>query len=275
MLFVGMAWRIGWGYLLMYFFLILIGLAEISLGSLVIVHLPKGLHQMLAMAANCYYTIMGYHLMGYVLMQYHDRIGYEVELDEKEFAAGGAAPVDNEAMDLLNRVDVLIKEGNTDDAIYLIKNQAGELLSDPELSERYYNLLKVKGLAPEMLDHARAYLDILAKSNRKDKLCEVYLECASKSTEFVPSASSLFKVASALNERRRPKEALRLYNRFVKLDPHNALVPKAYFLGASIIHEKLKDPKKAAGILKGLIKKFPNHEIIPYATRSLKQIKGA
>ena len=275
MLFVRMALRIGWGYLLMYFFLLLIGGAPALLGKYILAYMPASLHQMLAMAAESYYTIIYYHLMGYVLLQYHDKIGYEVELDADVLASEGMSSANDETRDLLNRVDVLIKEGNTDDAIYIIKTQAGESLSNPELSERYFNLLKVKGLVPEMLEHGKVHLDLLAKSNQKEKLCEVYLECASKSKEFIPSAASLFKIASALNESGRPKDAVRLYNRFVKTDPHHSMIPKAYFLGATIIHEKLKDSKKAAGILKGLIKKFPNHEIVPYAMRSLKQIKGA
>ena len=121
-------------------------------------------------------------------------------------------------------------------------------------------------------EHAKAYLGVLSKSNKKEKLCEVYLECASVSTEFIPSSSSLFKVASALNESGRHKDAVKLYNRFVKSNPNHTMVPKAYFLGATIINDKLKNPKKAVGILQGIMKKYPNHEIIPYVKRSLKEM---
>jgi hypothetical protein len=49
-------------------------------------------------------------------------------------------------------------------------------------------------------------------------------------------------------------------------------VPKAYFLAANVINERLQNPGKAAGILNALIKKFPNHEIIPYAQQYLSKI---
>ncbi|MFC1883713.1 tetratricopeptide repeat protein [Thermodesulfobacteriota bacterium] len=274
-LFVGMAWRIGWGYLLMYLFIILLWGAPAFIGKYVIAYIPTQLHLIIITMAESYYTIISYHLMGYVLLQYHDRIGYEVELDEKELVSDGLSSAEDEVSDLLNRLDILIKEGNTDDAIYLIKNQAGENLSNPELSERYYNLLKIKGRIPEMLEHAKAYLEVLSKINKKEKLCEVYLECTLKSNQFKPSNSSIFKIASALNETARHKEAVSAYNRFVKSDPQNQMVPKAYFLGAKIINDKLRNPKKALRILQGIIKKYPNHEIIPYVKRTLKEMRAS
>ena len=51
------------------------------------------------------------------------------------------------------------------------------------------------------------------------------------------------------------------------------MVPKACFLGSSIINEKLKNPKRAADLLRALIKKYPNHDIIPYAENYLRQLK--
>jgi TolA-binding protein len=79
-------------------------------------------------------------------------------------------------------------------------------------------------------------------------------------------------VAGYLNDSAKPEEAVQTYNRFIKADPKNKLVPKAYFLAASVINEKLKNKPKAVSILNAVVKKYPNHEIIPYVQRYLKQI---
>ncbi|MBA7692183.1 hypothetical protein ES703_100743 [subsurface metagenome] len=50
------------------------------------------------------------------------------------------------------------------------------------------------------------------------------------------------------------------------------LIPKAYFLAANIINKRLQNPRKAAGILNSVIKAYPNHEIIPYVKRYLREI---
>ena len=271
-IFAPMAWRIGWSYLLMYFFLMLLGGAPTVLGQSIIAHLPAFLHSILLQFAESYYTIISYQLMGYIIFQYHDEIGYEVDLDDKDISYQDKRPVEAAQNETLNRVNVLVKDGKIDDAISVLKSEGGRVASELDLAERYYSLLKLKQLIPDMLQHAEAYLDLLAKGSRKDTLCKVYLECVSKKAEFTPRPVALLRIASCLNEAGQPKEAVNAYNRFVKAYPESPLVPKAYFLASNIINEKLDNPSKAAGVLKALVKKYPDHEITPYAQEYLSKI---
>ena len=273
MTFVVMAWRIGWSYLLMYFFLILLGGAPAVIGRYITGYLPASLNLFLFKVAENFYTIISYHLMGYVIFQYHEEIGYEVDLKEEELPSKEMPSEQDEADKILNRVDMLIKEGRLDDAIFLIRNEVKGAITNLSLAERYYNLLRIKEQIPDMVKHGKVYLDLLAKGNQKDKLCEVYSECASKDAGFTPNPTTLLKTASCFNESGKPKESIEAYSRFVKGNPENPLVPKAYFLASNILNEKLKNPRKAAGILKALIKKYPNHDITPHAQKYLSQIK--
>ena len=273
MIFVVMAWRIGWSYLLMYFFLILLGAAPAVIGQYVMGYLPASLHLFFYKMAENYYTIISYHLMGYVIFQYHEEIGYEVDLADQELPSKEMPSEQDEAGKLLNRVDMLIKEGKLDDAIYLIRNETSGDITNLSLAERYYNLLKLKEQIPDMLKHGKVYLDLLAKGNQNEKLCEVYSECIFKDAGFTPSPTTLLKTASSFNQTGKPKESIEAYSRFIKAHPENPLVPKVYFLASNIFNEKLKNPRKAAGILKALIKKYPNHDITPHVQRYLSQIK--
>lgn len=276
LLFVRMAWRIGWGYLLMYFFLILLLGAPAALEKYVIFYLPAVLHVTIITMIKSFYTIISYNLMGYVILQYHEKIGYQVEADDEPLVSGEAAAGENVRSKISNRVDVLIKEGEIDKAISVIKEETEEgEITDPELAERYFKLLKIKGPVEDMLEHGGRYIDMLAKANKKETLCEVYLECLSKNGGFTPAPATLIKIAGSLNETGRPKEAVQTYNKFVKSNPKSNLVPKAYFLGSNIINEKFKNPRKASTILNGLIKKYPGNEIVPYAERYLKQMKSS
>ncbi len=275
LLFVGMAWRIGWSYLLMYFFLILLGGAPAVIGRYIMGYLPPTLYEFLSNVVVDYYMIISYHLMGYVIFQYHEEIGYDVDFEfvDEELPSKEEPTEKDGANKLLSKVDRLIKEGKLDDAILLIKSETHGIISDLNLAERYYNLLKVREEFPDMLEHGKVYLDLLAKENQKEKLNEVYSECVSRDEKFSPEPTTLIKVASSLNESGRHKESIKAYNRFVKANPENPLVPKAYFLVSNIFNEKLGDPGRAARVLKGVIKKYPNHDIIPHAERYLNQIK--
>ncbi len=271
LIFVRMAWRIGWGYLLMYLFLVFLLSAPAVVGHHITNIFPNGLHLFLFSLASSYYTIITYHLMGYVMLQYHEEIGWDVDFDEElssEENAYEAGP-ENE---IINRVDMFIKDGDIDEAISFIREESGEHITDLNLAERYYKLLKVKQLNSEMLEHGKTYLDLIAKGKDWDKLCEVYSECASKEETFTPSPNTLFKIGGFLNERGNPKDAINVYSRFIKANPESPLIPKTYFLCANIFNEELNVPQKAIGILNGLIKRYPNSDIIPHAENYLKKV---
>jgi tetratricopeptide (TPR) repeat protein len=274
LIFVGMAWRIGWGYLLMYLFYALLGAAPMILGQLIIAHLPFQLQSFLFSMAKSYYLIVSYHLMGYMVFQYHEEIGYEVDFEE-DFPAEETTPEEEKDKELINRVNMLVKEGKLDEAIQLLKDEADAIRGNLILAERYYNLLKIRERFAEMLEQAKPYLDLLARDNQKEKLCDAFRECLSHNPGFTPAPSTLFKAAGFLNETGKPKEAIQAYDRFIKANSNHQMIPKAYFLAAGIINEKLKDPRKASGILRGIIKKYPNHEMIPYVERYLGQINLA
>jgi tetratricopeptide (TPR) repeat protein len=269
---VCMAWRIGPSYLLMYFFLIILYSAPATVMYFAQPLLPGIVSAFLFAIMNCYYSIVAHHLMGYIILQNHDTIGYDVDLETQDVYEQANTVAADSIQDLLNRVNVFIKEGKLDDAIEFIRTETKGDMTNLDLAERYYNLLKLKGQTSEMLEQANPYMDLLVKANNKDKLREVYLECISKDSSFSPRAATLFKIASYLNESGNFRGALEAYNRFIKASPKDPLVPKAYFLAANVFYEKMLNPDKALKTLNRLIKFFPDHEIIPYAQRYLRQI---
>lgn len=271
-LFVSMALRIGWGYLLMFLFYTLLGSAPWILGQYIISYIPAQLQFFLFSMAKSYYIIISYHLMGYVVYQYHEEIGYEVEFEEEDSTAREGASEDDPQERLMERTNMLVKDGNLDEAIQMIKEETKGHLSNIALSERYYGLLKMRERTSEMLEHAKSYLDLLAREDRKDRLCDIYRECVSHDTKFAPGPSTTFKIAGCLNEGGKHKEAIQAYDRFVKANSDHPMIPKAYFLAANIVNEKLNNPQKASDLLRGILKKYPNHEMIPYVERYLKQI---
>ncbi len=80
--FMTVAYRIGWGYLLMYLFLSFLSAAPAFLASNFTSFLPPMVRLFLLTAASQYYTIISYSLMGYVILQYHEEIGYEVRPED-------------------------------------------------------------------------------------------------------------------------------------------------------------------------------------------------
>lgn len=262
-LFIRLAFRIGWGYVVMYLFLALLGSAPAVLGYFIIARLPTGLQTPIIIFAQCYYTIISYHLMGYVLLQYSDQIGYHVEFEDFDDPSLEKAnkKSDDPEEAVLNQVNTSIRNGDLDAAVSMIETlkSNGGIVGLP-LSERYFQLLKMKGDKQAMLDHATAYLGLLAEKGSRKKGLEVYGICKEADSEFLPSPSTLFKVGMWQNDAGKAKEAIMTLQSVVKKYPDASEVPDAYFRAAQIFNDRLMNPEKAKKILNGIIKKYPDHE---------------
>ena len=270
--FGSIAIRIGWTYLLVYVFFSILGSAPTVLGHYMIKHFPEALQVPMMTVAQGFYSIVTYHLLGYIILQYHEQVGYQVDQDDfRDPTAETVAPrqIDPDAQ-VLKAVSPLIQEGKLDEAIALImKMTAVTGIRGVDLGERYYTLLKMKKKIPEMLEHAGNFLELLAVRNNKAKALKVYVECKKIRSDFLPDAGALFKLAGWLNEMGKPKEAIVTYNRLVKEYPEHQLVPKAFYRMAQVFQDRLMSPDHARKILTSVKKKYPEHEIIPHVKNYL------
>lgn len=275
--FVSLVTRIGWGYLVMFLFLAILYFAPFYLGGYIVTLMPEFSHRFLFNLAQNYYTLVSYHLMGYVVLQYHQKIGYEVDYEDfRDPAAENAAapqptadPVDKALADAA----IMVKEGRHDEAIKQIEDVAAVRgFTDVKLSERYYSLLEMKKDSEKLRQHGPVHLDLLIKAGAHEKACAVYKTCLKMDENFVPEAPNLFKIAGWQNGIGKSREAILTFKRFVKTYPEHQLVPMAYFRIAEILTERIGDPAKARRVLHTLIKRYPEHDVMAQAKHLLKQV---
>jgi len=280
--FIRLAWRIGWPYLTLCFFLMTLAFAPIAIVSLIWNVIPKNIVNFFVTFFSSYYMIVSYHLMGYILFQYHEQVGYKIDYsrndepiaDSKTSIKATSSINGRRENELLNRINILIKDGNLDDAISLIREETQGKISDPIIAERYFNLLQLKKMKPELIEYGRNYIQLLSNTNQKDKLCEVYLLCKSIDENFITNdAACLYIAAKVLNEKNNHLEAKQAFERFIAIDENHVMVPIAHFFIAKILNEKLNEPLKAIDIINNLIKKYPFHENTSYIQSYLRQIK--
>jgi len=281
---IGLISRIGGSYFLLLLFLLLLSGAPAALTFAVIQHLPEKLQLFMVTTANNYYTLITYHMMGYVILQYHHRVGYPVELETvlASMYPSTAAPAAQNSEDvvrktryddLLNEIGLLVQEGNLAQAIIRIEQQVQiEDVADLELSERYIGLLKMQKQKRKLLDYAPHHLELTAKSGQKTKALELYIDCLRLDKTFAPQALILFKIAGWLSESSKNKEAIFALNSLIKAYPKDNLVPKAYYRAAQIFNDHLNNSEQAKKILNGLVRKFPDHDITAFARNYLSKL---
>jgi tetratricopeptide (TPR) repeat protein len=145
-------------------------------------------------------------------------------------------------------------------------------LASIEAHDRYFNLLKQKNNPEDVLVHGRTYLEKLIKAVEKSKSCNLYLECSKLDKLFTIESKYFLKLAGWLKQSGYFNEAIRAYSAFTKAYSQDPMIPNAYFRAAEIFNEQLNQKAKAKTILNGLIKKYPDHDIIPFAKNYLRGI---
>jgi tetratricopeptide (TPR) repeat protein len=280
LLVLGLISRIGGRYLLLFFFLFLLYGAPSAFGYALIRHLPTGLQQFFWVAANHFYLLISYHLLGYVILQYHERVNFPVEYETvikaiyPEIGTPSSAPSassggvsqasEDESARLLDNIGALVQEGKIHAAIELMQPHADriEVLT---LSTRYLALLEMAKQSDLIEAHIPRHLTLLVKANEKQKAIEYYARAKQHGHDLKLGPQELYRIAGWLNEKGQSEAAIQAFSRFAKAHPKDTLVPKAYYLVAQIFHERLMKPEKARAVLHRLIRQFPDHEIAEFA----------
>ena len=275
-LFIGLMKRIGWGYLILCLFLLLLSWAPVTVMFFIMPLIPMKLSLFVTILSVCYYTVVSYHLMGYVVLQYHEQIGYAVEFkefDDPTEKIEVAEIHDPEEM-VLRDVTQMVQEGDLDKAIDEIQNfqRNNGVIKNKSLADRYYELLKMKNHIDEILRFAGIYLDLIVKANDKKAGIKVYSHCKSIDPEFEPSSDALMKIAGWVGDGGKPESSIKLLNQIIKKYPSDPVTPRAYFRAAQIFHDRMMKPEKSKEIIHTLIKKYPDSDVIPMAKRYLEGI---
>ncbi|MFO7930721.1 MAG: tetratricopeptide repeat protein [Desulfosalsimonas sp.] len=275
--FLALPFKIGRGYFIMFVFLALLALAPGALLQWVMPYLPPLLGLYLMSLAQNYYTLVSYHLMGYVLLQYHESIGYEIEADDIRGASAEDRKVpDDPASREKKATAVLLSEGRFDEAADHIRQwreQGGDF--DAGLAEQYFELLKAGGDKQGMVEHAPVYLDFAVAEGKKKQALEAYDACRQIDSDFSVGPQVLFRLGEWMSESGRFRDALKTFSGLVKADPDADEAPLSYFRAAQLYHDRFMDTEKAIKILKTLIRRYPDHEMRTRFENYLEYIGGA
>ncbi|MFP3979941.1 MAG: tetratricopeptide repeat protein [Desulfobacterales bacterium] len=274
--FLALPFKIGKAYFIMFVFLAILAGAPGALLQWFMPYVPAWMGACLAAFVENYYTVVSYHLMGYVLLQYHEVLGYDIEADDIRADAGREREVpDDSAVREAKMVAVLCRDGSFDQAIDHIgqwRQQGGEFNAD--LARQYFQLLKNNNDKAGMLAHAPVYLDFAIAEGWKNEALEAYDACRRIDRNFTPGAPAMFKIGEWMADAGRFKDALKIFSRLVKTHPEADEVALSYFRAAQLYNDRLMDADRARKIMNSLLRKFPEHAMRPRFERYLEYLGG-
>jgi len=257
--------QIGWPYLIMVAFLFFINVINTQFLGFIVSIFPRGLIGPLFVGINVYFMAVMFHLLGYVVLQYHEKLG-------------GFSPTALAENTEIKKADPFmtptlkrfLQEENMSGVINEMRSMIASNPHELELHRRLYTYLKMNGQHAELKDYAPIYFNRLAETNRFTDATAIYLESVNRGEAFFPDhPGDYLPVMKELRRRHASKQAVQLAQGFHKRYPNDTYVPEVYLGLAQILSEDLQRDDLAQQALNFVLNHFPQHPMVPQVRQYL------
>lgn len=251
----GVMTAIGWPYLLLFFFVLLLYGGSGTLLAVLSTKVSDNLMFPLSLFAGSYFTCVMCALMGYCLFQYQDVLGYTTE-DESEESG-----LDEESwhyQKALADSTIYFQEGRTIDCVEALTGGLKRRKKDPELNRRLFELRAIGADTEQMTKEAEYYLQLLSDSGKFNAAADALMAARNRLPNWRPdSPESCYVSAKGLLARRRFRDLVILLKDLHIRSPQYQKIPQAYLLMARALSEGMQRDEHALKVLAFVQKNFP------------------
>ncbi len=252
---------IGWPYLGLCVFLQSLSAAADTAGHFLYLPLrdtPLGIPAYAA--AQMYFTLIAFNMLGYALYQYHDRLGLRVAAPAppRTALARNVRQIGNKISDLDARLKRLLDAGRTREATDLIYELVRLNPQNRAYHERYRSVLRSVGDRLALVRHGAQYIELLLKEGEPARALELYRECQREDASFhLHEAAAQLALAEAAMQAGDAQLAATLIEDFDATYPLASERAAAYLLGARLLHERFGEAGEAQRVIEELLRRFP------------------
>jgi len=215
--------------LLMAFLLIMVSSVAV-LQSIIGTAVPALSHLLQGIISN-YYTVVMFHLMGYMLFQYQTQLGYSARIDDEDESRP-------EIEQLNAKLDVMLKEGYYEQLVAGFYQAFKQFPQEASFYERYFDFLCACKKPALMKDFGGLYLQFWLTKKRFDKLTVAYKQILFVAPDFAPLEPALrVQLAQQLHYQGDNKLAIKLLNGMHRLYPEFSGLGDAYSLLAKALEQ--------------------------------------
>lgn len=252
---VGLALRLSWSYVGVCALIIIFYFIWSAVSNWLLQQIPTPAIRFLSDWISAYFLLVAFHAMGYVIYQHHEDIGINTGMlaDEQE-----QDDLQLPHLDLFNRfIDQENYAAAADELKYHIQH-------DPENSNMHLKLHQVLQLGQDTQQlclHGRQLISLLLAQEKNQHAIQVYRNCKTANSEFVPLEDDYQELAEMLRIAHRYEEAIALLESFPKHYPDSEELPDILLLMAQIWLLDLQRIEPAREILNRLATQFPDHPV--------------
>ncbi len=255
---IAIAMRLGWPYLVLAGLCAAFFTTQATTQALIAPYFPGPFGVIVFYLIAHYFTVATFNLMGYMIYQYHEQLGFEIE--------DRPAPLHGADLDgsLLAEAEALAADGQTQAAEELLRDHIRERGASHAVHARYRKLLALRGDKDALVRHAQEYLNILMANKDERKAVDLVREVQEIDPGFKPTvAEYVAPIAERASTMGMNQVAIKLLSGFHRAFPKNKDIPRNYLLAAKILAEKMNKEKEATALLTQVQAQFPQHPLLP------------
>ncbi|KIQ24589.1 DUF4013 domain-containing protein [Xanthomonas campestris] len=176
---IDMALRIGWPYLAAYGLLYVIQGSGTAAIFVALKYLPPVVRELTIVVASIWSLFASFHLMGYLVYQYHEELGY---------APSGGVALQREDPDqrLLDEAEQFVRDGHSDEAFQALRGAVRSRAVSLAVHELYQRLLRQHHRNDELRDHTRQYINRLLQEKQERRALALQREALDTDPAFAP-----------------------------------------------------------------------------------------
>jgi hypothetical protein len=262
--------RIGWPYLAVVALCLVIFASQSYAAGLAARVLPLFLALIAVGIIFNYALVMTFHLMGYLIYQFHDAVGFVPEAPRTALPAARPDP----DQQLLDQATAMVREGKPEAATEMLRGHLRARGGTPAVHMQYRKLLTLAGDKAELLRHGHEYLAILLAQDKDRLALDLLRDCQSLDSAFAPAdAEAVTRLAQLAAQGGQAQVALHLLAGFHKRFPKSRDIAQNYLLAATLLHERMNQDAKARELLLFLKQACPHDALMPDIDKRLALIE--
>ncbi len=250
--------RIGWPYVAVVLLYFVFFASQLYAQAFALRLLPGFLAVILVNVIAHYVIVATFHLMGYLIYQYHEEVGYEPAQAPAPLRRANADP----DQQILDEAAQFVRDGNPDAARERIAEQLRSRGGSEALHAQYRKLLALGDRREEQLRHGREWISQLLAQDKDQRAVDVARECLDLDPAFrLSSPDEVARIAQKAVDTGNTQVALKLLSGFHKYYPKHRDIPQNYLLAAKLLAERMGKDAEARALLDQLTKAYPEHPL--------------
>lgn len=250
--------RIGWPYFVLYAHLILLMLVSGVVQEFAFTQFAPQLARPIAGFVSSTFFLIFFHMMGYLLFQYQEELGFASDHQDDETTA--IAPDKSRRVDA--DIDISIKDGNYDRALVLIKAALKKDAENPVRIEQLYRLLSATNQVNELHRFHPRILQWQASRRDGQAMASTLAMLENVEPDFRPNDPELaVNCAQLMFQTGEFRRVLRLLQEFHKRFPESEHLAPAYLLIAQSLGNGLGRWEKATAFLNFIKQRCKDHPL--------------